>query len=813
MCSHYQDGQTDMPSPSESSLPARLERQQGSARTHRVDPRVMLQRLAEIALPADEQPKRRAGDAAEPPQIVYDRAMRSIWRGFHIAGWNATSFDHNVVRRYPRQHKDYEAVWHSCMTAGWCKIHALGMASRLRLEVLQGLRTIAIWQCKRAHTQPMARMSTNRWKACRDILLEETLRTDTTDEKRRPGSSLAQWAWREALVPSHHARQRVFEIQDLLVRRLQATSGSEERVKLAGSFFSAFIVAHSLEPTSPPLPSLLKTWLAATNVSLDTLVSESWLCEAFTKTDSATLAARRRALDWLCQFSFAQTYTAIGQAGWRARCILWIRRSERAKALHTWQALRSASDLSKPDGWLLTHWEDAPELDLPPSTQAEHGARTHSLDTARLTPEVVASFLAAFVQLGMVEEARSLWQFIHDRGHRPTATVWLALLDSHARRLDPDAAHDTFDRMKRSGIEPDASAWAALITAYFRASETETAMKYIDVMLANQTLLARYPNGILPRAAMNQIIGGMMHSRRTTEAMALIEQMITSGARLGIDTINILLDYHAHRKTPSLQGIDEVLQLMARHKLEPDVRTYTTLIDAMLSSGQPEAVPGLWKAMSDAKVTPNIATITTVIDHMAKSGRLEDLRAAVAMLREAEATGLQTNEITYTCLIQGFLKLALTAAPSADALRVYQSFKIGTLPSGSSADGSAFANNLGLLAAQGLVERMRRRNIALNRIGYNMFMSAYLSLGSEYGKAMALQFFDEMRARRGIHSDDAVEGATTGQLHADSWFTILNGLWTMGASDDAHRLVDMLAADGFEIRSASLHRLVKLIRA
>ena len=475
---------------------------------------------------------------------------------------------------------------------------------------------------------------------------------------------------------------------------------------------------------------------------------------------------------------------------------------------------------------------------------------------ASFTSALVADFLRTFLQLGMHTHAEDVWDFcVKELQLAPTLVMWNALLLGHAHHGDTAAVEDTFLRMRTEGGHPaDAVAWSILVGCYFRAGHVDTGLQRTKEMMADKALRAGLPGGQLPIRIYNVIIHSLLWSGNKEAAFDFLDNMISgtpiggeegeSGKPVGIDifTVNILLRYYSRPRTHSLAGVLETVKLLERFDLQPDIYTFTTVLDALLRAGRSDAVERVQQIMHAMKVNPSIATYGAMIDHLVKgsvrSGGSEGLRAALELFRRmqnvptaseavlardqpapeagtegidagnaaaagvqlygnAAAAGVQLcgkarpTSMTYTSLIQGFARYAAEHGSPAD-----------------------------LETAEDLHREMLALHIPANRITYNSLMAANLALSNI---PRALEHFNAFRAvkRRAAArvvntTDSAVDDPSGSSLMSEkvpigTWQALLAGLVRYNQRGYAKNILQEMKEQGVDVRSPSLARLVEQI--
>ncbi|GJN93511.1 hypothetical protein Rhopal_006568-T1 [Rhodotorula paludigena] len=419
---------------------------------------------------------------------------------------------------------------------------------------------------------------------------------------------------------------------------------------------------------------------------------------------------------------------------------------------------------------------------------------------ATLHQALVASFIAGFVRAQAMDHAHAIWTWLVTRTPplSPGVVCWNGLLHGYAARGEVAAVESAFADMQRAGgeIEPDMYSWLERVEAHFAVRDPDEAMRLARLMMRDRRVLAereRAGERAWPETMWNRLINGLLACGRKTEAEALLEEMDKMGTPPTTVTINGFLKFYTRGSKPDLPSVARVLKVVSDHGLEADVFTFTMVLQALLSAGMRDAVARTIAVMEQARVKPSVTTYGAIINHLARSGNSEQLSAAVQLLDEMESKRLATNEVIYTSLIQGFLRAIRTtplsspvAAENEDGQHPY------------------------CLAALTLKQRMERRGIALNRIGYNAFIGAGLSLHSEWGTELAVRLYAELKRLRASGAPNLDRNMPDGESNtvSDTYYILLDGFVNMGDFARAEAVVREMRETGFVVRNRGLQRLV-----
>ncbi|GAA5820755.1 hypothetical protein JCM3770_005956 [Rhodotorula araucariae] len=664
-------------------------------------------------------------------------------------------------------------------------------------------------------------------------------------------------------VPADTAERRVLPAQ-LFAAYLAARALLRTRTRPPGSAASTALVPLWAGVDAPPLAPLLARGTAQTLVARH-VPAAAYACDALPlpASPSAAGAAAAHALveRALRQAALAQLLYARRDAPPGVELLAYardlFRTGRAADAWALWGDVVVAVDGADGDeGWLATDgWDksgrerrlrgevssveaeaEAAASAIPdeasssgagaqasPAAASEHlqvGSATvrpagedEPLPPASLHQAVIATFIGGFVQAQATEHANAIWSWLlsHSPPLVPGVVCWTGLLHGYAARGEVHAVEVAFGDLQRSGVEPDLWAWLERIDAHFAARSVDAAMRLAREMMRDKALVRQRGDAPLPEEAWNRLIGGLLANGRRTEAEALLDEMRAAGVPPSIYTVNAFLRSYTRGSKPDLAAVVRVLKLISELDLDANVFTFTMVLQALLAGGLKDATARTIAIMERARVKPTATTYSAIIADLCASGSREHLDAAVQLLDEMESKRIATNEIVYTSLIQGFLR-AIPSTPLSPSTPVVAGIGAAGLDSETQQQHPYF------VAALALKQRMEKRGLRLNRIGYNAFLGAALALQSAWGTEFALRLFGDMQRKRATLArpgaaggDDELSARAAPAAVADTWYILVDGFVRMGDFVRAEAVVHEMRRSGFEVRSRGLQQLVNQV--
>jgi pentatricopeptide repeat protein len=282
----------------------------------------------------------------------------------------------------------------------------------------------------------------------------------------------------------------------------------------------------------------------------------------------------------------------------------------------------------------------------------------------------------------------------------------------------------------------------------------------------------------------------------TALALSLFEYLASSENpyHLDIVTINTVLRHHAGLKdTKAMLNILERLPSMGDPKspLKPDVITYTTVIDGLLSAENRKLANHLLGNMQDAGIQPSMHTYSLLIADLANTGMRHHLLAAEQMITSMTEAGMKPNEVTWTSLVGGYFKGGYTTD------------------------------------AWSTLARMRVLKVPFNRVTFNMILRWCAGSASVQMEGPILRYINtalRMSSKPQRKTDqsrgqnlcldilDAMQAAHI-RPNEDSWFLALDGLMRARKWNEAFAVSEEMKRKRFDVKpGSSLHAVVERAR-
>lgn len=235
-----------------------------------------------------------------------------------------------------------------------------------------------------------------------------------------------------------------------------------------------------------------------------------------------------------------------------------------------------------------------------------------------------------------------------DGGVSPDLVTYNTLLSGLACLEIPDfeRAMRVKKHMEKRGIQCNEVSYNALMATATKAEYVNQAFEIYEEMLE----MSIKPNC----ECFTTLITLCGRARLVDRAFEVHTHMIASGIKANVITYNALLTACRHDDEGAGDRAMEVLAVMRKtENCDPDVITYSTVIDALGRDERFDEVRLLLAEMKEEGIAPNLVTFTSIISGMTRSGNLQ---GALDMLDTMKEAGIKPNVYTYSSLINGAAK-------------------------------------------------------------------------------------------------------------------------------------------------------------
>ncbi|UZJ51376.1 hypothetical protein CBS101457_000696 [Exobasidium rhododendri] len=338
-----------------------------------------------------------------------------------------------------------------------------------------------------------------------------------------------------------------------------------------------------------------------------------------------------------------------------------------------------------------------------------------------MTWAILLSSSIAQKKTNIAEQVWSQYNSIKSTTEPHTHRIWNALLDGYSRCRDWASMSKTWDQLQR--LKPDVYSYTTMMTAYFRAQLPSEAMLILEDLKEK----ASKGEVELTTESLNAVLHGMHYNNRGDDAAVLFKEMCSESARLpkpNIGTMNAIL--RASERKSGVKEIGSILMTISALGLEPDVITYTTILDCFSRAGIQDGVDRVYEMMQTLDVRETGVTLTTLIRTILEVEESPDFDLALSVLEKMESQGPWPTAVTYTCVISAlfhhsreFTQLQRAGALPASFRRLFDK-------TANSSDGILSRARPDARLALVLLNQMRKRGLKVNRVCYHTLIAGLL---------------------------------------------------------------------------------------
>ncbi|KAI9017492.1 hypothetical protein BC832DRAFT_588752 [Gaertneriomyces semiglobifer] len=218
------------------------------------------------------------------------------------------------------------------------------------------------------------------------------------------------------------------------------------------------------------------------------------------------------------------------------------------------------------------------------------------------------TLMSLAARTGDISEAKSIYATMRGASLVPDSYSFTVLITAHAIQTDVEGAMSTFEDMVEAGVAPNLHSYNAVLSACARDG---------DVMKVGALLERMRSHGFEPDASTYNTLWQSYASAGVPEEMnkayakycELAVDVVTSRGDIG--TVNKLLKGYA--RAGDVGGALALFQDVRRNGITPDVKTFTTLIEAHARVGDAMGVGEWWARADESKCPMDAVGISVAI--------------------------------------------------------------------------------------------------------------------------------------------------------------------------------------------------------
>ncbi|KAF0926720.1 hypothetical protein E2562_027154 [Oryza meyeriana var. granulata] len=274
---------------------------------------------------------------------------------------------------------------------------------------------------------------------------------------------------------------------------------------------------------------------------------------------------------------------------------------------------------------------------------ADIAAATRVLD-AMGTSSVVPwnAVVACCARLGLVDDALELADRMARSGPEPNVATWNTVLSGCSRHGRDREALGVVSSMLKQGLRPDATTVSSLLKSVANTGLLGHGMEIHCFFLRNQLEPDVYTGTAL--VDMYTKCGRLDCAQKVFDALE----------HRNLTTWNSLVAGYANAR--QVDRALELVELMKRNRLDPDITTWNGLITGYSMNGLSSQAMLLLRQIKAAGVTPNVVSWTSLISGSCHNGEYED---SFYFCHEMQKDGVQPSLVTMSVLLRACAGLAL----------------------------------------------------------------------------------------------------------------------------------------------------------
>ncbi|KMZ58563.1 hypothetical protein ZOSMA_767G00040 [Zostera marina] len=230
------------------------------------------------------------------------------------------------------------------------------------------------------------------------------------------------------------------------------------------------------------------------------------------------------------------------------------------------------------------------------------------LQGLKCSDEIFVTVIRSYSKTRCSSQALDTFHRMLEFGCKPTFKIYNHLLDAMLRDSRFQMIAPIYRDMKRDGIDPNIYTYNILIKALCKIDKIDVAYKLLDEMSSK---------GCIPdEVSYTTIVSSLSQSGKLTEASDLVTRLPAV-----IPAYNALINgmcSHRHKDAVSL------MKEIDGRGLQPNVITYTTIINSLCNAGDLRLSLVLFSKMLVKGCTPNTVTLTSLIKGLFAQGKLSE---------------------------------------------------------------------------------------------------------------------------------------------------------------------------------------------
>ncbi|KAF8925357.1 hypothetical protein BGZ58_000874 [Dissophora ornata] len=303
-------------------------------------------------------------------------------------------------------------------------------------------------------------------------------------------------------------------------------------------------------------------------------------------------------------------------------------------------------------------------------------ATQHVLESLLLTdirPDIYTFnlLMSGYLKLGDIELVNGFYKGLGEYGLVPNSKTYRILMKTHLRQGEVGKVVDLFCKLKdspKAELNPGPEDYRVLIQALASHGRMPDALR----VLREMTETAKVP---VTTPIYNVVLNQYARDGQVEKARGILDRIISEKLPLIDGSINPLIRAYLAQK--DLDKVEEMMQIMDRHGLQPSRTTYNIMINSTRNSGSLSGAMEIYDRMLSAGVDPDVWTYNTLLDlhvvglspaqndvrrkgdpgKVSEEQLKEYLPRVESLLQDMKVRGIKPDVVTYGKLIHQYVIL------------------------------------------------------------------------------------------------------------------------------------------------------------
>lgn len=228
-------------------------------------------------------------------------------------------------------------------------------------------------------------------------------------------------------------------------------------------------------------------------------------------------------------------------------------------------------------------------------------AKALSVEGLSQDADVYQAMFLALKDHGKAEDALELYEDMKKQGIKTTTATCHVLLETLRKKGDIAACDRLFEEAVQSGVELNASHFLAMGWEPLKALEK---MKELGIPCNTRS----YNTFLSDYIKRNEFMG----------ALQIFQSMRNSDVEMDTATYSMIIDTLAKDREQPVEAVYDLYSEMKENNVAPDVRVYTSLLNACAREENYERATTFFQEMQEHKVEPNVYTFNSMFTLLAR---------------------------------------------------------------------------------------------------------------------------------------------------------------------------------------------------